>query len=432
MTAAVQILPELQAAIAAAEAAAARLKTQLDLVISEARSEGLSAIPSSVRRLACERRQANAAREDRSRGDRSVLSAIPASVRHRQWRRRQAAAKKAAIDPSPHVVHGEARDRKHAEVRGTSDATGPLAATVAGILARTYGATNLRLRKAYQAIRTGVGIGSKGQIQLGEMWAKTASEKADARVLVEQFTIPQIKDVAVSVGETWKPNAKSPRVTVGLVLSRLLAARDGSPPMKRAYPRRKTGEQLDLRDRETARAAATTSRRKPVVDPPPRGPAVGGTETRTVPHFAASEAASDVSEAGKTSGEAVSPVSSPEQGSRGDKYDLSTAGPLQLAEPSSCSTSEHRRTLDFSPGVNGELQCASGGDHLVLQEPGLVPAPPVPPTAPLQIAEPSPATSAEARDVLDLVNATAARCRAFKTSPALRAKAAEARKGGPP
>src|SRR4051794_34020337 len=155
MTAAVQLLPELQAAIAAAEAAAARLKTQLELVISEARSEGLSAIPSSVRRLACERRQSNAAREDRSQGDRSTLSTIPASVRHREGRRRKAAAKKAAIDPvGPRALEvqpvntGEATaggvlrtDRTTTGEHGTAPPvrSGPLADDIAKLVDRTTG-----------------------------------------------------------------------------------------------------------------------------------------------------------------------------------------------------------------------------------------------------------------------------------------------------
>src|SRR4051812_32213463 len=178
MTAALELSPELRAALDAL--VEEKVKTQLALVPPPPPRDdsGLSVLAASIRRRDCERRQRDAARAKRSRSDLSELSDLPGSVRTREWRRRQAAEKKAAIAAiasEVHVVHGEDRDRDHAGPRQTSDAMGPLAGQVAAIVGHAFGASKLRLRKAYQAIRAGVAAGSKGKIQLSEMWAKTSS-----------------------------------------------------------------------------------------------------------------------------------------------------------------------------------------------------------------------------------------------------------------
>jgi hypothetical protein len=357
MTAALELSPELQAAIDAV--VEAKVKAQLALVPAES-SEGftvrelcLSMLPASIRRRASERRQSDAARGDRSAIDREGLSTIPATVRSREWKRRQAAAKKAAIDRQRMYLHSTAYE-KHAGARG------PLAADVAAIADRAEARRNYELARVYAAIREGLREGSKGKIRLPRIWAKTASEKEDARKLLENFGLQQIKATAVSLGENpiW-PTAEYSRPTVSLVLFRLEAWKAGTLPPKRTDSRRLTGEQIEQRDQKRARAAAAPAPTKPatVVDPALRGPAERGPETRTVPSPGTPETASGVSEVGKNPGEAVSPVSTPE-GPRG------TIRPL--------------------------------------------------PAGPLQLAEPSPSSSPEAIAVLELVNSTAARCRAFK------------------
>src|SRR3954451_19783042 len=108
MTAALELSPELRAALDAL--VEEKVKTQLALVPPPPPRDdsGLSMLAASIRRRDCERRQRDAARAKRSRSDPSELSDVPGSVRTREWRRRQATAKKAAIASEAHVVQGEA------------------------------------------------------------------------------------------------------------------------------------------------------------------------------------------------------------------------------------------------------------------------------------------------------------------------------------
>src|SRR3954470_22543206 len=110
------------------EAIVAEVTAKLSVVTTPPEPDGLSTLPASARRRACERRQADAARGDRSGIDREGLSTIPATVRSRECKRRQAAAKKAAIDRQRLYLHGEAYE----EQGGASDVRGPLAGDVAG------------------------------------------------------------------------------------------------------------------------------------------------------------------------------------------------------------------------------------------------------------------------------------------------------------
>jgi hypothetical protein len=274
MSAALEILPELQAAIEAAEAAAARLKSQLALVISEARSEGLSAIPSSVRRLACERRQANAARGDRSPGDRSLLSTIPSTVRKREWKRRQAAEKKARsipdrsppLDLQP-VRTGEATAGGVLRTDRIPPGThGPLAGDVASLVGRVTGyAESTRKRDRVWLYEEARRIWNEDlELHLPSQWTGPKDWGA-CRALVRDWDRDVLLKAVLDGGRAWKlAPGKWSRPTLGLVLHRLRLDSAATPaPAPKPDSRRMTGEQIEERDRARARAAAVAAQPKP-------------------------------------------------------------------------------------------------------------------------------------------------------------------------
>lgn len=392
MTAALELGPELQAVIDAA------VKATVLALVPAVPERPLSMLPASIRRRECERRQAAAeARRSKEidRCDRS-LSTKPASVRRRKCEQNK--AKKGAIDR----IDRQALDLQPVNTgRATAGGvlrtgriptgdhasappvrSGPLADDVASLVDRTTGySESARKRDRVWLYEEARRIWNEDlELCIPSQWTGPKDWGA-CRSLVRGWDRDVLLKAVLEGGRAWKlaPGNWS-RPTLGLVLHRLRldAAETAPTSAPKPDPRRLSGEQLEERARKEARIAAATSpapKTSAVVQPPPRGPAERGTETRTVPSPGTSESASGVSEVCRNPGEAVSPVGTPE-GPRG------TIGPL--------------------------------------------------PAGPLQLAEPSPGSSAEARDVLELVNATATRCRAFKTSPELRAKAAEARKGGPP
>jgi hypothetical protein len=326
------------------EALVDHLAAKLSLVPPPA-STGLSILRKSIDRRNCERRQADAVRGDRS-GD--GLSKIPTSVRRREWARRQAAAKKARIDRdrSPPLDLQPVNTEKSNSARSPSDRSqsGPLAGAIAQVVDRasSYADSTRKRDRAWLYREAARIFGEELGLRLPECWSGPKDWGA-AKVLVRDWKPEELLVGIKTTCAKWKlaPGRWS-RPTLGLVLFHLKQDRLGPAPAARTDPRRLTGEQLEHRDRSRAAAAHRT-----IPEPQPPRPSTASAST------------------------------------------CSAGTPPTIGEP--------REAAARPAGSDG---CAAGTTS---------PAP-----APLQLAEPSPTSSAAALAVLELVNETAAKCRAFK------------------
>jgi hypothetical protein len=276
MTAALVLTPELQAAMqAAADAAVARAVAQVQLALvppatpphdDADAARGLSMLRESIARRACERRQADAARDDRITDRIEGLSMIPASIRRREWERKRAAAKKAAIrsDRSDPLDLQPVTTEKDHSRRSPSDRseTGPLTGDLTRIVDRVSGyAESARKRDLAWLYREAARIFSEELgLRLPERWSGPKDWGA-AKALIRDWKPDELLAGIKTSCEKWKLlPGKWSRPTLGLVLYHL---RQGSPAAAPARPddrRRLTGEQLEERDRKRARGDAASTK----------------------------------------------------------------------------------------------------------------------------------------------------------------------------